>query len=208
MSELESQAAPRRRRADRNREEAEMSAAEFPAENDTGTSYAVGNAGRANGRFGETQRMADSQNQWAVPPYASGSYDPVGAGGQTGTQNPWVSGVHDVVYTPWNAQNPDPSSVQQTKKAPVNPEARRKKKRTVILTVSLAVVVAAVVALIIFLPGILQSHSQAEQERRLEQSAASLRKTVAPYDERFCENVWVDGVHLGGSVKADGEAVG
>ena len=205
MSENEPQAIPRRRRADRNREEIRASAAGIPPATDTGTRYAVGNAGRGHGRFGETQRMTESQNQWAVPPYASGSYDTVAAGGQTGRQDPWVSGVHDVVYTPWNARDPDVST-RRTGNIPANPETQRKKKRILILALSLAAAVAGIVALILFLPGILQNQSQAEQDRRRSESAAILRQTVAPYDDRFCENVWVDGVHLGGMTQDEARA--
>ena len=205
MSENEYRAAPRRRRADRSREEIEASAASIPPEADTGTRYAVGNAGRGHARFGEGQRMTESQNQWAVPPYASGSYDTVAAGGQTGRQDPWVSGVHDVVYTPWNAQDPD-VAMRRTGNIPLNPEARKKKKRILILAISLAAAVAVIVALIIFLPGIMENQSLAEQNRRRSESAAILRQTVAPYDNRFCENVWVDGVHLGGMTQDEARA--
>ena len=54
--------------------------------------------------------------------------------------------------------------------------------------------------------GILQNQSQAEQDRRRSESAAILRQTVAPYDDRFCENVWVDGVHLGGMTQDEARA--
>ncbi len=123
MSETEPSAAPRRRRTERYREDPGAAAAEPMTGSDAGTRYAVGNAGRGNARFGESQRFSDSQNQWAVPPYVSGSYDPVGAGEQTGNQNPWVSGVHDVVYTPWKAQ--ETAAPAGNYAAPQNPEANR-----------------------------------------------------------------------------------
>lgn len=215
MSENENQAPPRRRRVDRYREEPEQPASENPAEIDTGVRYTVGNADRANARFGEAQRLYDSQSQWAVPPYVSGSYDPVRENGRTEEQSPWVSGVQDTVNASWGKPAYDgPSTAQTAWQVPENPRDTRgkrqrqgknnRKKLLAILVPLLVVAVGAAVAAGLWISNV--ARGQADEKRQNEERAAALRAQVGPYDNLYCENVFVDGIDLGGMSQAEARA--
>ena len=199
MSENENPAPPRRRRVDRYRENPEPPAADFPAESDSGVRYAVGNSNRGNGRFGESQRLYDSQSQWTVPPYASGSYDPVRENGRE-EQNPWVSGVQDTVSASWGQPAYDGPDMNRV---PENPrygrggkEPRSRKHMWMVLVPLIVLAVGAAVAAGIWITGV--ARSQADEKRQSEARAAALREQVGPYDSLYCENVYVDGISLGG----------
>lgn len=205
----ENGSAPRRRRADRYNENVASSSASGAERSGAGTSYAVGNTSHGGTHFGEGQRPYASGAQWAVPPFSSGSQQPVsGSGGQ----DPWVSGAQDTTYTRWDSQpfnqaktiaDANGGAADWTPAIPVNPNRRRS---------HLALFLVPVIALVMIVGGVLlYVHLNASAEdNRIKSEAAerarALREKCAPYDNCFCPNVSVDGIDLAGMTADEARA--
>ncbi len=199
--------------------------AEEPVLTDTGSlRYRVGNENRGNGRFGEAQRLAASQPNPVYYPYEmSGANQPVQADpySQSGAwqprqqTSPWQTGVGGeyAAYQTYGQpaqdsqpmRNPQPAaydSEAESEHAPQRNESgaavekARKKRRGWLLPTLLGSGVALIgmVFLFVILPIIQNSREAAKAEEAHRELVAA----VSVYNEKYCENVWVDGIHLGG----------
>ncbi len=207
MTDIGSDPKPRRRRSERNREipAGDMPPVSQEKDSGTGTHYAVGNANRGNNSFGTTA----SQPQWTIPPYASGSYQTMPA-----QDSPWVSGAQDAIGGSWTSQEQyaytgrgnqaappvrNASGGQAGTKPPKRPRRRMSRAGrilAIVLPLLMILLVAAGVLVLKVLP-----EARAEEARKLR--AQQLRAEVAPYDDRFCPNVYVDGIDLGGMTQQE-----
>ena len=113
---------------------------------------------------------------------------------QQNQQNPWQGGYAvnqwDGGYAPMNdAVQPQPRSI------PGMPEPHPGLSRSTILKLAAAAVVLVIAVCVVV--GLINQKNEKE----------ALYASVAAYDDRYCQGVYVDGIHLGGMTREEARAV-